>query len=215
MYLVNFINGNEQLSILSNTILNDGNNLMIKCQEDTQASLLLDFKDVEIFVKSDDNEPSEVLCSKISHIDVNADVIKIFLDTDEYDEIFDRHIFKHINKMMAQTKRAWTGYGDDEKFEWLRACFYYHRKHSHYHKNIAISGKDVQSKNTFLCDFAENLIGVGGYFGADLDAFDDCFGIYDIKEVTLVWYDFDDSNFQEKSIILDILSDRKVNIVKK
>lgn len=96
MYLVRFFNDDEQLSIFSNVILNDGNHLMITYQENIKTTLLpdlLNFEMVEICVKSDD-KPSTILCSKIWHVDLNVDTIKVVFDVDDCEEIVDRHILE-------------------------------------------------------------------------------------------------------------------------
>ncbi|UYZ75426.1 barstar family protein [Moraxella bovis] len=56
-------------------------------------------------------------------------------------------------------------------------------------------------------------MGIGGYFGSDLDGFDDCFDIFGVKDITVYWCDFNESNFKEKDIIVDILKERKLNVV--
>ncbi|AWY21239.1 hypothetical protein LP123_01880 [Moraxella bovis] len=70
----------------------------------------------------------------------------------------------HINKMIKQQQKCWINYSEQEKYEWLRACYYYNRKHHKYNQTIHISGKDIQSKNSFLCYFSEQLVGIGGYW---------------------------------------------------
>lgn len=132
---------------------------------------------------------------------------------DDESEISHDKLLYHMNKMIKQQQKCWIDYSEQEKYEWLRACYYYNRKHHKYNQTIHIAGKDIQSKNSFLCDFSEQLVGVGGYFGSDLDGFDDCFDIFGVKDIAIYWYDFNESNFKEKDIIVDILKERKLNVV--
>lgn len=131
----------------------------------------------------------------------------------EFDEVFENNLFYYINTMITKQKLSWLNYIDKEKFLWLRSSYFYCRNHFHYNQFVEIDGKILQTKNDFLCDFAEKLIGIGAYFSSDLDGFDDCFDIYNIKDIHLKWHNFECGDFYQKNIIMEILNDKNVKLL--
>lgn len=215
MYIVNLfdeINEQSQMSIHSKNITyQKENTICIEVVNSFSSKQLLKLTNIEILVNNY-NEISEIFpATLINKISCQDNLIILSIDDER--EIYHNNIFHHINHIMQQQQKFWADYSEQEKYEWLRACYYYNRKHEKYNKTIHISSKNIQSKNAFLCAFSEQLVGIGGYFGSDLDGFDDCFDIYDVKDITIYWRDFNESYFKEKENIVNILKDREFNAI--
>lgn len=160
---------------------------------------------VKIFVKNRDDLLSELLSD---NMEVTYNSHTIFI---KYQHIM-KNLFSNLNFMIENKKRTWLFFNENEKFSWLRSCYFYNREHSYYNKKILLDGQFIQSKLDFLCEFSEQLLGVGGYFGSDLDGFEDCFSIYSVRYLHVIWSNFDMYNFDSKDIIIDILIDNNVSL---
>lgn len=205
MYVIDFKGLDLSMTLYTNAITWQDNVLLINtshCANICRATY------IDIRVKNHWGRLSQMLDSHIDHVQIKHDGIYLTLD-----DMLSYDVFSYINVMLTGKKYAWLNYHKQQKHTWLRACYYYNREHDDYCRNIEILGDCIQSKYDFLCAFAESLVGVGGYFGSDLDGFDDCFNLYRVDEVNLYWRNFDKSNFKEKSIIMQILHGNRVNVI--
>ena len=179
-----------------------------------QQESLPDFNRVEIFVKNNLEVTSKIISANINKVSIKNCYIYIdFIEDMDTDCVFRNNIFENINMILMHKYRLWLSGDEDKKFHWLRSCYFYNRHHKSYNKNITIDGRFIKTKNDFLCEFSEQIIGVGGYFGSDLDGFADCFDIYDINDIQVIWCDFYKNSFPEKNIILEILRTYNLNVV--
>lgn len=119
--------------------------------------------------------------------------------------------------ILNEDVRAWYNLPDDELFQWLRDCFNDSRQKGRFNqtvnKTVFIDGCYIYSKHSFLCELGEQLFGIGGYFGSDLDGLSDCCsgGIYPIEHLEIKWFSFYQTlsgfdNLSDLASILDILS---------
>ncbi|WFF39488.1 barstar family protein [Moraxella nasibovis] len=216
MYLINFFThtNDEIYSIKSNEIFcKQQQILQIKTKAKALQINLQAFDRVEIFVENYLRKLSKIFVSSFQKILINGDCIVITIDEClAFDEVFENNLFYYINTMITKQKFSWLNYSDKEKFLWLRSSYFYCRNHCHYNHFLEIDGKNIQTKNDFLCYFAESLIGIGAYFGSDLDGFDECFDIYKIKDIHLKWHNFECNDFCYKNDIVDILTSRNVKL---
>ena len=202
MYLVNFLDGEKQFSLfMQNIIYHQGKLALIINEKDITEDVFLTATKIQICIKNHLGGLSEILFIEPNNISFSHKTIHILPE----EKLSNPHIFKHIELMLKQQSRAWQHYSENEKYQWLRSCYFYNRNHHTYHKSITIDGKFITTKNGFLCEFAEQLIGIGGYFGSDLDGFDDCFGMYQVRDICVLWQNFDYGDFELKSVIIDIL----------
>lgn len=119
--------------------------------------------------------------------------------------------------------RAWQDFSEQDKFYWLRLNFDFQRifpKQSP--KSCQINGLCFHDKLGFLCELGEQLFGVGGYAGSDLDGCYDVLsnGISDMAKIdqhlSITWQHYSHSvqvmDKNEIAMILDILNST-VNLV--
>lgn len=103
--------------------------------------------------------------------------IKVNFDNDLTYPAIHSKIFDWIDlRINNEVKtRIWHNFSNQEKYNWLRLNYYfqiYTPKKSM--EKCIIDGKFFKDKLGFLCELGEQLFGVGGYAGSDLD------GCYDI-----------------------------------
>jgi len=71
----------------------------------------------------------------------------------------------------------WRQLSDKEKKHWLQACLHHSNLPTQINLGYSyiLEGYGVNCKADFFCLLGETFFGYGGYFGQDLDGFDDCF----------------------------------------
>lgn len=214
MYIVKFVSEDKQISINSYNIFY--NELFLSIEINDKIEMNISNYDFVIIFVNNKFYLSEVLSISFYdlHINKNFIYIKINEILNNY-EVIENNIFKFINLMIKQNNRSWLGYSEEDKFYWLRSCFFYNRKHYSYNKKLIIYNNFIKTKNDFLCEFSENLIGIGGYFGSDLDGFDDCFDLYKINDIGIEWVNFYENDFSYKKEIVDIILSRNIRLIKK
>lgn len=127
------------------------------------------------------------------------------------DDYYSCQIFKYLQKIILAKDREWYQLDNKQKYKWLRACSFYTQNPNHFKEKIVINGAYIQSKYSFLCEFGEKVLGVGGYFGSNLDAFDDCLGSYyqNFTSLKVIWNDFEMYDYDQKDSILEILHNHR------
>lgn len=136
-----------------------------------------------------------------------------------------RHIFTWLDMRFRQQTsfRAWRDFSEQDKFHWLRLNYYFQSifpKQSQ--KSCQINGLYFHDKFGFLCELGEQLFGVGGYAGSDLDGCYDVLsnGISDMAKIdqhlSITWQHYSHSvqvmDKNEIAMILDILNST-VNLI--
>ncbi len=223
MYRLTFndSSSNIQTNISSSNIIHD-KKLELKISNIGDIENLLkseaSYDELTIYIKNNENIYSEVFSTEIldGYYD-KTDLIIEMIENIFTESIFTRQLFKYLNLLTTvKNIRYWKDLSDEAQYCWLRACFAFNRYPKKIKTDIIIDGNFITSKNSFFCEFSEQSIGIGGYFGSDLDGFDDCFKTFykncHINKV--IWKSFDVSNFNDKQNIIEILEDNNVQLIK-
>ncbi|MDP8170781.1 barstar family protein [Pasteurella skyensis] len=204
-------------------------------QEDTIILRLIGYKgDINfkttfercvIEVKNNQGMYSEVeRCVQVDKLVADEDKMFLYLDNDFLSAGWlEYNIFEYLEILSDCTeKRYWLNLNEEEKSNWCVSCMKFNRQPELFHEEVVIDGRFIDSKLSFLCEFAESIIGIGGYFGSTLDGFEDClaFGYYmdhplrdTLKNITVIWKHFDTCEFEGKDVVLEILEERGVTLI--
>lgn len=60
--------------------------------------------------------------------------------------------------MIKQNNRSWLSYSEEDKFYWLRSCFFYNRKHYSYNKKLIIYNNFIKAKMIFFVNSLKILL---------------------------------------------------------
>ncbi len=194
----------------------------IKDEQDNFHNVWQNYDEFSIHVLNNNNHYNDLIMYDDLFIDdcwfynndINLDMKNNWLA----ESFYNAETFKYLELIKQQKSRMWLAFNEEEKGKWLSACMNYNSEQPKFNTEITIEGNIINSVTSFYCEFAEQLIGIGGYFGTNLDAFDDClYGYYDnLKGVTVTWNDFDICDFKDKDIVLEIINNhaKRIKLIK-
>lgn len=170
--------------------------MQIKVKNKNEVHCLLDFDDLTLL-----------------NAHLTSDYVEIGFESNYYlCDYFTYKMFQYIHMVASSDNRAWLTLSDEEQSYWLYACRNFSRKPKAFNLNVVLDGQLITSKHSFLCEFGEQVIGVGGYLGSNLSALDDCLSTrfyegFDSRELEVTWKDFNKHDFEQKEVIVEILED--------
>ena len=79
-------------------------------------------------------------------------------------------------------------------------------------KQVVLDGRFIRNKQAFYCEFSEQLCGVGGYAGYNLDALEDClsggwFADFSASELQVTWQHFTKSQQHLSQVFIGHIRD--------
>lgn len=157
------------------------------------------------------NEREETQVLNVRFVD-DSIYLKIQENLFIYDYYYE-DTFHYIKKIAAASEREWLNFNTEkERGSWLFSCYQFNREPNFINKNVVLEGKYTTTKCSFLCEIGEQVIGIGGYLGSNLDALEDCLNTNFYKELdkvilNITWNNFNIHNFETKEFIVEILEE--------